>query len=397
MSDFGFYDEDGVISLGETDSGSPFVTYRPRLDEEVLVEGSRSRFTIDPLEPGFGYTIGNSLRRTLLSSVPGAAVTRIRFTSAQAAGPEGGSVLHEFSAIEGVKEDVTDIILNIKDLVVRSDSDEQIEIFLGGDGPGVLTAENIFAPSQVEVVNEDLHIATLNANGHLEMYLTVERGRGYLTADENKRSGDPIGVIAVDSVFSPVRRVSYRVESTRVEQMTNYDKLIVDVETDGSVSPAQALSSAGETLKACSSSSPSTTPPAPAASSSRPRRRWPGSAARTRSSRCRSRTSTCRCAPTTASSARAWPPSASCGTRPSRTCSRSATSARSRSTRSRTSSPSSGSRSRSRRPPPGRLPAPRAPQPRARGDRHDVRHGRFQRCRPPSEAPGSVPARHTRS
>lgn len=249
MSDFGFYDEDGVISLGETGSGSPFVAYRPRLDEEVLVEGARSRFTVDPLEPGFGYTIGNSLRRTLLSSVPGAAVTRIRFTSAQAAGPEGGSVLHEFSAIEGVKEDVTDIILNIKDLVVRSDSDEQIEIFLGGDGPGVLTAENIFAPSQVEVVNEDLHIATLNANGHLEMYLTVERGRGYATADENKRSGDPIGVIAVDSVFSPVRRVSYRVESTRVEQMTNYDKLIVDVETDGSVSPAQALSSAGETLK----------------------------------------------------------------------------------------------------------------------------------------------------
>jgi DNA-directed RNA polymerase subunit alpha len=250
MSDFGFYDEDGVITLGETQGGSPFISYRPRLDEEVLTEGSRSRFTIDPLEPGFGYTIGNSLRRTLLSSVPGAAVTRIRFTSAQAAGPEGGSVLHEFSAIEGVKEDVTDIILNIKDLVVRSDSDESVEIFLGGDGPGVLTAENIFAPSQVEVVNEDLHIATLNANGHLEMYLTVERGRGYATADENKQGNDPIGVIAVDSVFSPIRRVAYRVESTRVEQMTNYDKLILDVETDGSLTPAQALASSGETLKA---------------------------------------------------------------------------------------------------------------------------------------------------
>jgi DNA-directed RNA polymerase subunit alpha len=249
VSDFGFYDDEGVISLGETSSGSPFVSYRPRLDEEVLVEGLRSRFTVDPLEPGFGYTIGNSLRRTLLSSVPGAAVTRIRFTSAQAAGPEGGSVLHEFSAIEGVKEDVTDIILNIKDLVVRSDSDEPVEIFLGGDGPGVLTAENIFAPSQVEVVNEDLHIATLNANGHLEMYLTVERGRGYRTADANKRDNDPIGVIAIDSVYSPIRRVAYRVESTRVEQMTNYDKLIVDVETDGSLTPAQALSSAGETLK----------------------------------------------------------------------------------------------------------------------------------------------------
>jgi DNA-directed RNA polymerase subunit alpha len=250
MSDFGFYDDEGVLSLGETSGGSPFIAYRPRLEEEIIEDGTRSRFTIDPLEPGFGYTIGNSLRRTLLSSVPGAAVTRIRFTSAQAAGPEGGSVLHEFSAIEGVKEDVTDIILNIKDLVVRSSSDEPVEIFLGGDGPGVLTAENIFAPSQVEVVNEDLHIATLNANGHLEMYLTVERGRGYRTADANKRSGDPIGVIAIDSVFSPIRRVAYRVESTRVEQMTNYDKLVVDVETDGSLTPAQALSSSGETLKA---------------------------------------------------------------------------------------------------------------------------------------------------
>ncbi len=249
MSDFGFYDEDGVISLAETSAGSPFIAYRPRLAEETFDEGTRSRFRIEPLEPGFGYTIGNSLRRTLLSSVPGAAVTRIRFTSAQAAGPEGGSVLHEFSAIEGVKEDVTDIILNIKDLVVRSDSDEPVEIFLGGDGPGVLTAENIFAPSQVEVVNEDLHIATLNAGGHLEMYLTVERGRGYRTADVNKKQGDPIGVIAVDSVYSPIRRVAYRVEPTRVEQMTNYDELILDIETDGSVTPAQALSSAGETLK----------------------------------------------------------------------------------------------------------------------------------------------------
>ncbi len=250
MSDFGYFDEDGAIALVETSTGSPFIAYRPNLEEEVLEDGVRSRFRIEPLEPGFGYTIGNSLRRTLLSSVPGAAITRIRFTSAQAAGPDGGAVLHEFSAIEGVKEDVTDIILNIKDLVVRSSSDEPVEIFLGGDGPGVLTAENIFAPSQVEVVDEDLHIATLNANGHLEMYLTVERGRGYVTADANKRSNDPIGVIPVDSVFSPIRRVAYRVEPARVGQMTNYDELILDVETDGSVTPSQALASAGETLKA---------------------------------------------------------------------------------------------------------------------------------------------------
>jgi DNA-directed RNA polymerase subunit alpha len=249
MSDFGFYDEEAMFVEDER-NGSPFMSYRPSLTEEILEEGVKSRFTIDPLDPGFGYTLGNSLRRTLLSSVPGAAVTRLRFTSAQAAGPGGGSVLHEFSAIEGVKEDVTDIILNIKELVVRSSSDEPIEIFLGGDGPGVLTAENIFAPSQVEVVNEDLVLATLNASGHLELYLTVERGRGYRTADGNKHGDDPIGVIAIDSVFSPVRRVAYRVESTRVAQMTNYDKLVLDVETDGSLTPAQALASAGDTLKA---------------------------------------------------------------------------------------------------------------------------------------------------
>jgi DNA-directed RNA polymerase subunit alpha len=248
MSEFGFYDDEGGAFLDEGPSGTSFVSYRPTLSEEIVEEGVRSRFTVDPLDPGFGYTLGNALRRTLLSSVPGAAVTRVRFTSAKAAGPEGGAVLHEFSAIEGVKEDVTDIVLNIKELVVRSSSDEPVEIFLGGDGPGVLTAENIFAPSQVEVVNEDLLISTLNANGHLEMYLTVERGRGYRAADANKRSDDPIGVIAVDSVFSPVRRVSYVVEPTRVEQMTNYDKLILDVTTDGSVTPAQAISSAGSTL-----------------------------------------------------------------------------------------------------------------------------------------------------
>ncbi len=250
MSDFDFYTDEGAITLGEGPAGSPFIAYRPRLREEVVIAGSRSRFAIEPLEPGFGYTLGNSLRRTLLSSIPGAAVTRIRFTAAESASGDGGQVLHEFDAIEGVKEDVTDIILNIKDLVVRSSSDEAVEIFLGGDGPGVLTAENIFAPAQVEVVNEDLHIATLNANGHLEMYLTVERGRGYRTADENKRGNEPIGVIPIDSIFSPVKRVAYNVESTRVEQMTNYDRLVLDIETDGSVTPGQALSSAGETLKA---------------------------------------------------------------------------------------------------------------------------------------------------
>jgi DNA-directed RNA polymerase subunit alpha len=212
---------------------------RPTITENVLVEGTRSTFSIEPLEPGFGYTLGASLRRTLISSIPGAAVTSVRI--------EG--VLHEFSSIEGVKEDVTDIILNLKDLVLRSFSDEPVEIFLGGEGPGEITADFITAPSEVEILNRDLHIATLNRKGRVEMYLTVERGRGYVSAERNKRPDLPIGVIPIDSIYSPVRRVAYRVEDTRVEQMTNYDRLILDVETDASVTPAEALASAGETLR----------------------------------------------------------------------------------------------------------------------------------------------------
>ncbi len=215
------------------------IVQRPSITEDVLVEGERATFTIEPLEPGFGYTLGNSLRRTLLSSIPGAAVTSVRI--------EG--VLHEFSSIEGVKEDVTDVILNLKELVLRCESDEPVEIFLGGEGPGEITADFITAPSEVEILNRDLHIATLNRKGRVEMYLTVERGRGYVSAERNKRSDQPIGVIPIDSVYSPVRRVTYRVEATRVEQMTNYDKLILDVETNGSLSPGEALSSAGETLR----------------------------------------------------------------------------------------------------------------------------------------------------
>ncbi|MDP9405528.1 MAG: DNA-directed RNA polymerase subunit alpha [Actinomycetota bacterium] len=215
------------------------IVQRPTIAEEPLAEGTRSTFSIEPLEPGFGYTLGNSLRRTLLSSIPGAAVTSVRI--------EG--VLHEFSSIEGVKEDVTDIILNLKELVLRSTSDTPVEIFLGGEGPGEITADFITAPSEIDILNRDLHIATLNGRGRVEMYLTVEQGRGYAPAERNKHPEQPIGVIPVDSIYSPVRRVTYRVEPTRVEQMTNYDRLIVDVESDGSVTPAQALASAGETLR----------------------------------------------------------------------------------------------------------------------------------------------------
>jgi len=215
------------------------IVQRPTITENVIAQDLRSTFTIEPLEPGFGYTLGNSLRRTLLSSIPGAAVTSVRI--------EG--VLHEFSSVEGVKEDVTDIILNLKELVLRCHSDEPVEIFLGGEGPGEITADFITAPSEVEILNRDLHIATLNRRGRVEMYLTVERGRGYVSAERNKRADQPIGVIPIDSIYSPVRRVTYRVEPTRVEQMTNYDRLILDVESNGAVTPGEALSSAGETLR----------------------------------------------------------------------------------------------------------------------------------------------------
>src|SRR5438094_8644624 len=181
------------------------IAQRPTLTEEP-VDDFRSRFVIEPLEPGFGYTIGNSLRRTLLSSIPGAAVTSIRI--------EG--VLHEFSTVPGVKEDVTDIILNIKQLVVSSEHDEPVVMYLRKQGPGAVTAADIAPPAGVEVHNPDLHIATLNEKGKLEIELTVERGRGYVSAVQNKQPGQEIGRIPVDSIYPPVRKVTYQDEATRV-------------------------------------------------------------------------------------------------------------------------------------------------------------------------------------
>src|SRR5438034_3213278 len=213
------------------------IAQRPTLTEEP-VDDFRSRFVIEPLEPGFGYTIGNSLRRTLLSSIPGAAVTSIRI--------EG--VLHEFSTVAGVKEDVTDIILNLKELVVSSGQDEPVVRYLRKQGPGEVTATDIAPPAGVEVHNPDLHIATLNGKGKLEMELTVERGRGYVSAAQNKQPGQEIGRIPVDSIYSPVLKVTYRVEATRVEQRTDFDRLIIDVETKASITPRTALASAGSTL-----------------------------------------------------------------------------------------------------------------------------------------------------
>jgi DNA-directed RNA polymerase subunit alpha len=213
------------------------IAQRPSLTEETITE-SRSRFVIEPLEPGFGYTLGNSLRRTLLSSIPGASVTSIRVDG----------VLHEFTTVPGVKEDITEIILNIKGLVVSSEVDEPVVMYLRKQGPGAVTAADIAPPAGVEVHNPDLHIATLNGKGKLEMELTVERGRGSVSAVQNKQAGQEIGRIPVDSIYSPVLKVTYKVEATRVEQRTDFDKLIVDVETKRSMLPRDAMASAGKTL-----------------------------------------------------------------------------------------------------------------------------------------------------
>ncbi len=213
------------------------IVQRPQIEETPLSD-HRSEFVVEPLEPGFGYTLGNTLRRTLLSRIPGAAVTSVRIEGVQ----------HEYTAVEGVVEDVVDIILNLKQLVLRVEVDEPQTIYLSAKGKGTATAADLKVPAGVEIVNPDLHIATLSASGRLEMEMTVERGVGYRTADKNKKQ-EVIGVIPIDSIFSPVRKVSYRVDSTQVGQMTNFDRLVIDVETDASLNPQEALSSSGKTLR----------------------------------------------------------------------------------------------------------------------------------------------------
>ncbi|MBB1508772.1 MULTISPECIES: DNA-directed RNA polymerase subunit alpha [unclassified Tessaracoccus] len=213
------------------------IAQRPGLTEEV-VSDHRSRFIIEPLEPGFGYTLGNSLRRTLLSSIPGASVTSIKIEGNQ----------HEFSTVEGVVEDVTEIILNLKGLVISSEEDEPVVMYLRKAGAGSVTAGDIQPPAGVEIHNPELHIATLNETGKLEMELVVERGRGYVSAVLNKDPDSEIGRIPVDSIYSPVLKVTYKVEATRVAQRTDFDRLIVDVETKPSMTPRDAVASAGTTL-----------------------------------------------------------------------------------------------------------------------------------------------------
>ncbi len=210
----------------------------PRITSEK-VDDRRGTFTVEPLDKGFGYTFGNSLRRVLLSSLGGAAITSVRI--------EG--VSHEFSTVPGVKEDVTDIVLNLKDLVVRMHTDaDEVEAPLVATGPGEVKAKDIDLPSGVEILNPEAPIATLEKKTKLEVYLTIGRGRGYSPAEENKSDEQPIGVIPIDSIFSPIRRASYAVATARVGQRTDFDKLTLDLETDGSIEPAAALREASEIL-----------------------------------------------------------------------------------------------------------------------------------------------------
>ena len=213
------------------------IAQRPKLTEKVIDE-HRSTFTFGPLEPGFGYTLGNSLRRTLLSSIPGAAVTSVRITGA----------LHEFTTLPGVKEDVTEILLNIKGIVLTSEYDEPVVMYLRKQGEGEVTAGDIQPPAGVKICNPDYHIATLAEDGSLEIEFTVERGRGYVPAQMNKSDDQEIGRLPVDSIYSPVLKVAYKVDRTRVAQRTDFDQLTVDVTTKESISPRDAGASAGSTL-----------------------------------------------------------------------------------------------------------------------------------------------------
>ena len=214
------------------------IIQRPTVEPIGEPDQFHQRFGIGPLDPGFGHTLGAALRRTLLSSIPGAAVTQVRFDEA----------LHEFTFLPGVKEDVSDIILNLKDLVLRSESDTPVTMRIDVRGPADVTGADLRTTSDVEVLNSGVHIATVNAKGRLAIDVTVEQGKGYAPA-ERKQAASTIGVIPVDAIFSPVRRVAFVVEPTRVEVSTDFDRIVMDIETDGSISPREALASAGQTLR----------------------------------------------------------------------------------------------------------------------------------------------------
>ncbi|MEY3414286.1 MAG: DNA-directed polymerase alpha subunit [Actinomycetota bacterium] len=214
------------------------VIQRPTVEPIGSPENNRQKFSVGPLEPGLGHTIGNSLRRMLLSSIPGAAIVSVKFESA----------LHEFDTIEGVTQDVTEIILNLKDIVLQSTSNDPVVLSVDAKGPMELTAGDIQCPPEVEILNKSQKIATLSAKGKLVFELTVEQGKGYMSSDRDG-ARKTIGIIPIDAIFSPIRRVTFEVVPTRVEQSTNYDNLILDIETDGSIAPVDALASAGATLR----------------------------------------------------------------------------------------------------------------------------------------------------
>ncbi|MBQ6595291.1 MAG: DNA-directed RNA polymerase subunit alpha [Clostridia bacterium] len=219
---------------------------KPKIERVEGESNYYGKFIVNPLERGFGQTLGNSLRRVLMNSLPGAAATSVRIDGVQ----------HEFSTVSGVKEDVAELILNIKLLSVKLYTDQAKIITIDAQGPCEVTAGDIRIDDEVEIMNPDLHIATISENGRLQMQITLEKGRGYVTAERNKQlarerssiGGMPIGTIPVDSIFTPIRKVSYSVEDTRVGQVTDYDKLTIEVWTNGSITPKEALASAAQII-----------------------------------------------------------------------------------------------------------------------------------------------------
>ena len=205
---------------------------KPTINKFIDEDGHYGRFVVEPLERGYGTTLGNCLRRILLSSLPGAAVTSIKIDG----------ILHEFSTIHGVKEDVTEIILNLKKLAIRLNGDSTKRAIINAVGPKEVTAADIMGDSELEIFNPDLHIATLEEGATLVMELNLARGRGYVPAEQNKTDSTPISVIPVDSIYTPVRKVNYTVENTRVGQVTDYDRLVLEIWTDGSISPDEGVS-----------------------------------------------------------------------------------------------------------------------------------------------------------
>ena len=205
---------------------------KPTITKTISADGTYGKFVVEPLQRGYGTTLGNCLRRILLSSLPGAAVTSVKIVG----------ILHEFSTIPGVKEDVTEIILNLKKLAIRLNGDEDKRVIINAVGPKEVTAADIICDSDLEIFNPDLHIATLGDNATLSMEINIGKGRGYVPADQNKNENTPISVIPVDSIFTPVRKVNYTVEDTRVGQVTDFNKLTLEIWTDGSISPEEGVS-----------------------------------------------------------------------------------------------------------------------------------------------------------